>query len=77
MPARTRVTTTDGRSYERYVDVPRGRPGNPMTDDELSAKFLALAEPVLGAGRARDSLAALWKVGDVRDVAETTRQLAR
>jgi 2-methylcitrate dehydratase PrpD len=33
------IRTTDGRSYSARVDIPRGDPALPMTDDELLAKY--------------------------------------
>ena len=38
----------------------RGHPANPMTDDELGGKFLALASPVLGTAAAQ-VLDDLWR----------------
>lgn len=39
-PARAEVTTKDGASYEEEVLAPKGTPRNPMTKDEVIAKFL-------------------------------------
>src|SRR5574341_215039 len=33
------IRTTDGRSYSARVDIPRGDPALPLTDDELLSKF--------------------------------------
>src|SRR5262249_5092699 len=33
------ILTTDGRSYNARVDIPRGDPALPMTDEELMAKY--------------------------------------
>jgi 2-methylcitrate dehydratase PrpD len=33
------IRTTDGRSYNARVDIPRGDPAVPLTDDELLAKY--------------------------------------
>ena len=41
------ITTDDGRSFERTVDHAKGSPENPMTDDELIAKFRANASGVM------------------------------
>ncbi len=46
------ITTTDGRRLEVRVDRPRGDPGRPLTEEELSEKFRLLAEPALGRDRA-------------------------
>jgi len=49
-----KVTTTDGRTFDKQLDYPKGDPRNPLSDGEVEAKFDALAEPVLTkAGRAR------------------------
>lgn len=37
------VTLTDGRSYEKHITHPKGDPANPLTRDELIAKFKSLA----------------------------------
>ncbi|MFO7609897.1 MAG: MmgE/PrpD family protein, partial [Candidatus Krumholzibacteriia bacterium] len=41
------ITTNDGRRFERTVDHAKGSPANPMTDDELIAKFRANASAVM------------------------------
>ena len=33
------IRTTDGRSYSARVDIPRGDPALPLTDDELLEKY--------------------------------------
>jgi 2-methylcitrate dehydratase PrpD len=33
------IRTTEGRSYSARVDIPRGDPALPLTDDELLAKY--------------------------------------
>jgi 2-methylcitrate dehydratase len=49
-PSRVRILTKDGRLLEEYLEYPR----EPMTEEDLDAKFGALAAPVLDeAGRAR------------------------
>ena len=60
---RTAVVTLslhDGRQLVERVPVPYGEPGNPVTDDELTAKLLRLATPVVGADRAAALVPALW-----------------
>ena len=72
MPGRVTVRTTDGRELTAEVLHPSGSPGNPLTEDEFKAKFIDMAERVLGPDqadelyrRARD----LREVGDVADLA--------
>jgi 2-methylcitrate dehydratase PrpD len=47
-----RVATLDGVTHERRVDFARGTPENPMSDDEIVAKFRQLAAGRAGAERA-------------------------
>ncbi len=43
---------TAGQTYERFVQVPKGEPGNFLTQDELRQKFMALSGAVLGENHA-------------------------
>jgi 2-methylcitrate dehydratase PrpD len=45
---RVELLLRDGRRLVRQVDVPKGEPENPLSADEISAKFHQLADPVLG-----------------------------
>ena len=47
-PARVVIELSNGRCYEKFVRHPKGDPENPLTWDELEAKFRALTgrEPV-------------------------------
>lgn len=49
-PSRVTVTTRDGKSYVKRVDVPKGDPRDPMTEEEIGVKFTALGRDVLGGG---------------------------
>jgi len=44
--ARVVVKTTDGRTLERTVIDPKGTPADPLSFDEVAAKFARLAAPV-------------------------------
>jgi 2-methylcitrate dehydratase PrpD len=60
--ARVRIELADGRVLASADTVARGSAENPLTDDEIAAKYRALAEPVLGESRAMriaDAIAAL------------------
>jgi 2-methylcitrate dehydratase PrpD len=50
--ARVRIALRDGRALVSEPAQPRGDPASPLSDDELRAKYIALAEPVLGRARA-------------------------
>jgi 2-methylcitrate dehydratase len=66
-----RVTTKDGREFEKQLDYPKGDPRNPLTDKEVEGKFDALAEPVLSeSARAtlKDTVWSLEKVDKISDL---------
>ena len=47
------IRTTDGRSYNARVDIPRGDPALPLTDDELLSKYRDCARAQLWKTSAR------------------------
>lgn len=66
-----KITTTDGRSFEKQLDYPKGDPRNPLTDREVEEKFEALAEPVMSKGAQQKLKDAVWnleKRGSVGEV---------
>lgn len=60
--ARITVETTDGRTLEHFQPTRRGDPDLPLSDDDLAAKYLDLAAPVMGADQARALLDACWSL---------------
>jgi 2-methylcitrate dehydratase PrpD len=62
------VTTRDGAVHRARVDVPHGAPTDPVTDDELVAKFHALADRVTSSGRAEAIKRAVIGLEDLDDV---------
>jgi 2-methylcitrate dehydratase PrpD len=50
-PARVSIELGDGTRHEKFVRYPKGDPENPLTWDELAAKFRALAGTVLSPER--------------------------
>ncbi|MFZ2875643.1 MAG: MmgE/PrpD family protein [Phycisphaerales bacterium] len=50
-PSRVTITTKDGRSFAKRVDVPKGDPRDPMTAEEIGVKFHALGDSVIGKDR--------------------------
>jgi 2-methylcitrate dehydratase len=47
-PSRVTITTNDGKSHSTRVDVPKGDPRDPMTEEEIAVKFTALGGDVVG-----------------------------
>jgi 2-methylcitrate dehydratase PrpD len=66
--ARVRIVLHDGRAFEQATSVVRGDAVSPVPRDEITAKFAALAGPVLGDAQAR-------KVIDVVDQADTLHDI--
>jgi 2-methylcitrate dehydratase PrpD len=66
VPARLTVATTDG-VHSRTVLAPRGEPINPLSDDDLHAKFSAIAQKQLAASASAGLLEALaaFRGGDL------------
>jgi 2-methylcitrate dehydratase PrpD len=58
-PARARIELTDGRRLEKYVEHPKGDPGNPLSWDELIAKFKSLAVPIVSTARSDEIIASV------------------
>jgi 2-methylcitrate dehydratase len=48
-PSRVTITLTDGTAHDQRVDVPKGDPRDPMTEDEIAVKFNALGRDVIGS----------------------------
>jgi len=66
---RVTVTERGGREIRAQIVVPKGHPLNPMTRDDIEAKFLRLTKKRLGEVRAREALSRLWNLEKERDLA--------
>jgi 2-methylcitrate dehydratase PrpD len=64
----------DGRRVEVHVEHAIGSMRNPLSDEQLEAKFTHLVTPVLGEAKARAITAACWKLGSAPDVRAWTAQ---
>jgi len=64
-----RLHLRDGRVFEQRVVSPRGEKENPMTDDDLIAKFTSNCTPLIGSARAGTMLREVWRMGDGADMA--------
>jgi 2-methylcitrate dehydratase PrpD len=71
--AQVDVETYDGRHLSRRVMHALGSVDRPLTDDQLTAKFIDQAEPILGPARAQHLVELCWRIdkaGDVNTVLE-------
>jgi 2-methylcitrate dehydratase PrpD len=75
-PARVTVTTARG-SFTRQADEALGSRIVPLDDAGLTAKFLDLVGPVLGAARAKDLGERLWSLEEISDVAGLVESMAK
>ena len=75
--ARMTVRLADGRVLEQRVAAARGTADNPLSRDELEAKFRRLAEVVLPVERVARLAAMLRGLADVPDVANLAALAAR
>ncbi len=67
-PSRVTITTTDGKSFAKRVDVPKGDPRDPMTAEEIGVKFHALGDGVLGKAKCDQLAAAILKMETLTDL---------
>jgi 2-methylcitrate dehydratase len=64
VPCRMTITTIDGERHVLDVRNPCGHPQNPMTDEQISEKFRALASRVLRPAQVGNALGLLWQFGE-------------
>jgi 2-methylcitrate dehydratase len=62
------IRTTDGRSYSARVDVPRGDPAVPLTDDELLAKYRECGRSQLRPDDMERSIGLVLGLEKVKDI---------
>jgi 2-methylcitrate dehydratase len=69
-PSRVTITTNDGKSYSTRVDVPKGDPRDPMTEDEIAVKFNALGSDVIGKDQCKKLQKAIMTLESAQKVDE-------
>ncbi len=69
------LRTADGRVIERTVPYPKGEPENPMSWDEMQAKFTEWSEPVIGAERAAQVIESVASLESLASMSELTANL--
>lgn len=63
------ITTRNGHTLERYRPTRKGDPDDPLSDSELSSKFHALCDPVLGDQAAASLEEMLWRLDEIDNLA--------
>jgi len=74
-PARVTITLKDGASFQETVLFPKGDPQDPLSADELEAKFRGNAAAALGSARSGELLQAIYALPDARDADRLTALL--
>jgi 2-methylcitrate dehydratase PrpD len=70
------VTTDDGTVHRTRIEQPHGAPSDPVTNEEIVAKFHALADRVTGSARARAIERVVLALDELGDVTEFVDLLA-
>lgn len=71
--ARVTITTTSGDKHQAQVDHAKGSPQNPMSDEELVAKFMANSEKVIDSKRQKEIVDRTWGFDEIDDLEEYMR----
>ena len=64
------IKTNDGREFTETVDHAKGSPQNPLSDDELIAKFRANSKAVIDTARQDEIIEATWGFDRIADVGD-------
>ena len=64
------VTTRSGERFVERSTYPRGHCRNPMTDQEVEAKFLGLCQEVLTPKKSKAALETLWRLEEIPDIGQ-------
>ena len=69
------VVTTSGQHLSSEVAYHRGHWKNPMTDQEVEAKFRSLARDLLSSSQTDALLERLWRLEEVGDIGEVVQMV--
>lgn len=67
IPNEVAVRMNSGKTFCRKILYPKGHPGNPLTNDEVEAKFKALSGGVIPRQKADEILDRVWKIEKLKD----------
>ena len=69
------ITTKDGQTYTQRIDLPKGGPDNPFTDQELEAKFSRMATKLMPKAQADQIIKACYDLDKTSDVSALAKLL--
>ena len=64
------ISTTDGQTFTKQLDYPKGDPRNPLSDDEIEKKFDALAAPSFSLEARKRIKEAVWNLEKIPSISE-------
>src|SRR5947208_6301628 len=67
-PSRVTITTNSGASHSTRVDVPKGDPRDPMTEEEIAVKFTALGGNVIGKDQCKKLQQFIMSIETAKDL---------
>jgi 2-methylcitrate dehydratase len=76
-PSQVTITTADGKKYTKRVDVPKGDPRDPMTEEEIDVKFTALGKDVVGEARCKELGQVIMKLDQEKSVERLMRMMVK
>ena len=68
LPSEIEVITRTGERIVQRSDYPKGHVLNPMTDDDVEAKFRTFSEPAIGPERCREAMDAVWGLDQASEI---------
>src|SRR5215831_19230809 len=71
-PSQVTITTSAGKKFTKRVDVPKGDPRDPMTEEEIGVKYHALGDSVLGKAACDKLASAILRMEGITNVRELT-----
>ena len=69
-PSRVTITTNDGKEHSTRVDVPKGDPRDPMSEEEIAVKFNALGGDVIGKDQCKKLQRCIMNIDSAKKVDE-------
>jgi 2-methylcitrate dehydratase len=66
--ARVAITSVSGQTFKAQVDHAKGSPQNPMSDEDIIAKFQANADGVISLDRQKQIIDKTWSFDEVADL---------
>jgi len=70
IPNKVIVKLINGKEFERRIDHPRGHPMNPMTDEEVEAKFRKLTKSLLTEKQQAEVIGLAWKLDELATISK-------